>query len=108
MFARGDRRLAEVLVRAYNKGARFDSWDECFKRELYSEAFAECGLDPAEYANRRRDLDEPLPWSHVDMLVTEDYLKSEYLKAMKAAATRDCRQGCNGCFGERYADYCKI
>ncbi len=108
VFARGDRRLAEVLVKAYNKGARFDSWDECFKRELYSEAFLECGLDPAEYANRRRDLEEPLPWSHVDMLVTESYLKGEYLKAMKAATTRDCRQGCNGCFGERYADYCKI
>ena len=105
-FSRGDRRLGDVLLRAYEKGCRFDSWSEHFKPDAWQEAFHECGLTVEEYAHRQRALDEPLPWGHVDVVVTEDYLKREYEKAMAAVTTRDCRQGCNGCFGRAYADHC--
>lgn len=108
VFARGDRRLAGVLESAYSLGARFDSWDEHFKREAYDNAFEENGLNPHCFANRRRDVNEPLPWDHIDMVVEKEYLIKEYEKAMRCAVTKDCRKGCNGCFGERYADYCKI
>lgn len=108
VFARGDRRLAGVLESAYSFGARFDSWDEHFKREAYDSAFEENGLNPHCFANRRRDVNEPLPWDHIDMVVEKEYLIKEYEKAMRCAVTKDCRKGCNGCFGERYADYCKI
>ena len=53
-------------------------------------------------------MSECLPWEHIDELVTIEYLKKEREAAYKASKTCDCRQGCNGCFGERYADYCKI
>ena len=108
VFARGDRRLAGVLESAYSLGARFDSWDEHFKREAYDSAFEENGLNPHCFANRRRDVNEPLPWDHIDMVVEKEYLIKEYEKAMRCAVTKDCRKGCNGCFGERYADYCKV
>lgn len=108
VFARGDRRLAGVLESAYSLGARFDSWDEHFKREAYDNAFEENGLNPYCFANRRRDVNEPLPWDHIDMVVEKEYLIKEYEKAMRCAVTKDCRKGCNGCFGERYADYCKV
>ena len=104
-FSRGDRRLAEVLIHAHEKGCRFDSWSEHFKPVAWNEAFHECGLTVEEYAHRQRSLDEPLPWGHVDVVVTEDYLKREYEKAMEAVTTKDCRQGCNGCFGRAYADH---
>ena len=108
VFARGDRRLADVMKTAYRYGARFDSWDEHFKPEAWSTAFAENGLLPSDYAHRRREPGEPLPWGHIDMLVTEAYLMRELSRANAALTTRDCRSGCNGCFGEKYADYCKI
>ena len=108
VFARGDRRLADVMETAYRYGARFDSWDEHFKPEAWSTAFAENGLLPSDYAHRRREPGEPLPWGHIDMLVTEAYLMRELSRANAALTTRDCRSGCNGCFGEKYADYCKI
>ena len=108
VVARGDRRIADVMVEAYRRGARLDSWDEHFRLSAWKEAFLSCGIDPADYANRRRSLDEPLPWQHIDMIVTQDYLKQECRKAMNAELTRDCRAGCNGCFGEKYADYCKV
>jgi len=109
VMARGDRRLAPVMLEAYKNGARFDSWDEHFKLSAWDAAFESCGVDPSWYANRKRDPEtEILPWSHVDMLVNEDYFRKELENAYAASVTRDCRKGCNGCFGGKYADYCKI
>lgn len=107
VFARGDRRLAAVIDAAHGMGARFDSWDEHFKRDAWSAAFELCGLDPADYAGREREPDAPQPWEHLDMLVKREYLVNEFEKAKQAVTTRDCRKGCNDCFGEKYADYCK-
>ena len=108
VFARGDRRLADVLEKAWQNGSRFDSWDEHFKLEAWDGAFVSAGVDPDYYAHRRRSVDEALPWDHIDSIVTKDYLKKEYHAAAEAKVTKDCRLGCNGCFGERYATYCKI
>ena len=44
VFARGDRRLADVLLKAHEKGIRFDGWSEFFSMEKWQEAFDECGL----------------------------------------------------------------
>lgn len=108
VFARGDRKLAPVLVEAWNNGSRFDSWDEHFKLEAWNAAFAALGVDPDAYAHRQRNVNEPLPWDHVDCVVTKEYLKKEFSAANTASVTKDCRLGCNGCFGECYADYCKV
>ena len=108
-FARGDRKMADVLETAWRKGCRFDSWNDCFRYDLWLEAFEECGVDRAFYAYRQRPFSEKWPWSHIDMHVKEEYLQSEYKKATEARCTRDCRKGCNGCFnGESYANYCRI
>ena len=47
VFARGDRRLADVIEKAVEKGCRFDGWDECFSLDKWLKAFEECGVDPA-------------------------------------------------------------
>ncbi len=107
-FSRGDRRLSSVLEAAHALGCRFDSWDEHFRPQAWKEAFAACGLDPAFYAHRSRTTNERLPWEHVNMLVSTEYLQNELNKAMSGIITKDCREGCNGCFGEEYANYCKL
>lgn len=108
VFSRGDRRLGAVLLSAYSRGCRFDSWAEHFKLDAWMTAFVEHGIDPAYYANRQRELGEALPWQHIDMLIDQEYLKREYERALQAAVTRDCRKGCTGCFGGKHADYCKL
>ncbi len=105
-FARGDRRLSEVLISAYKNGARLDSWDEHFNKEAWEKAFSENGLTVEQFANHRIGTDEPLAWGHMDALVSADYLKREHDKAMAAEITRDCRKGCNGCFGPRSKEIC--
>ncbi|MFZ2539940.1 MAG: TIGR03960 family B12-binding radical SAM protein [Oscillospiraceae bacterium] len=97
VFARGDRRLGEVMLKAFEKGCYFDSWDEHFYPSRWDEAFNECGIDMAFYANRLRSFDEVLPWSHLDYMVSEKFLQNENVKAHMPITTPNCRQGCAGC-----------
>ena len=96
-FARGDRRMGDVLLRAYERGCILDGWSEQFKFDEWMNAFADCGIDPAFYANRVRGKDEILPWDHIDIGVTKEFLWKEKEKSERAEVTRDCRLGCNGC-----------
>ena len=107
VFSRGDRRLADVLEKAVNKGCMFDGWSEWFKKDAWDEAFSECGLSPEWYNLRERSLDECLPWNHLDCGVSLAYLKSEYAKAMREEITHDCRKGCTGCGIKRYEGACR-
>ncbi|MDP4182771.1 MAG: TIGR03960 family B12-binding radical SAM protein [Bacillota bacterium] len=97
VFARGDRRLCQVLVRAWEKGCKFDAWGEHFKFNEWMEAFSECGIDPHFYANRKRNFDEVLPWDHIDIGVSKKFLIKEAEKANAAELTSNCRQSCSGC-----------
>jgi radical SAM superfamily enzyme YgiQ (UPF0313 family) len=105
-FARGDRRLGEVLERAWKLGCRFDGWSEHFRYDLWLQAFREAGVDPARYANRARGEEEPLPWDHMDMGVTKEFLLREWEKARRGLTTADCRAGCAGCGLMRFEGAC--
>lgn len=97
IFARGDRRLCDVLVKAYEKGAKFDGWSEYFNFDIWMEALKECNLDGEFYAYRERSYDEIFPWDFIDVGVTKEFLIAENEKAKKAALTNDCRLGCENC-----------
>jgi len=97
VFSRGDDRLPGVILRAYRNGARFDAWTEAFRPELWEEAFAESGVDPAEYL-RERDPAAPLPWDIVEAGIGREFLLSEREKARAGEMTPDCRAaGCTSC-----------
>lgn len=97
VFARGDRRLGAVIEEAHRRGCTMDSWSEHFDFDKWMEVFHDVGLDPAFYANRRRDYDEVLPWDHLDYGVTKAFLKKESEKARRSVTTPNCRQACSGC-----------
>lgn len=97
VFARGDRKLSCVIEQAYRMGAVFDAWQEHFSFERYVEAFAACNLDPAFYANREREMEEVFPFSHIDMMIDNAYLKREYKKANESMTTQGCAAVCAGC-----------
>jgi radical SAM-linked protein len=98
VFSRGDRRLAEVILRAQELGCRFDGWSDQLRVDLWQQAFAAAGIDPLRCGQRSRDFDEVLPWSHLDCGVNKGYLWEEYERALSEEFTTDCRtQGCNDC-----------
>jgi len=97
VLARGDRRLGAVIESAYRKGCKLDSWSEHFRFETWLETIKEHGLDPAFYANRRRDKDEVFPWDHLDYGVSKAFLWRENQKAHKSSTTPNCREQCSGC-----------
>ena len=63
-LARGDRRIGEVIARAWKKGSRFQAWTEKFNYKLWEEAFQETGIDPDAYLKKKNE-DEILPWGFV-------------------------------------------
>jgi len=97
VFARGDRRLCDVLIRAFEKGSRFDGWTQYFDYKNWMESLEECNVDGDFYAYRERSYDEVLPWDFIDIGVTRKYLERENEKAKKAELTQNCRKGCTGC-----------
>lgn len=98
VFARGDRKLSNVIYKAWEKGARFDAWQETFKFNAWEEAFKECKIKPEFYANRKRNYNEVFPWDHIDTGVTKEFLIIENEKARKGEKSLDCRlNGCLSC-----------
>jgi radical SAM family uncharacterized protein len=97
VVARGDRRLCDVIVSAFEKGAKFDGWSEHFKFEIWEEALKECGVDGDFYSYRDRSYEEILPWDFIDIGVDKEFLIKENEKAKTASLTPDCRLGCTLC-----------
>lgn len=98
VFARGGRELAPVLVKALDRGCRFDSWSEHFRPLAWREAFEDMGWDLEAIAARPYALDAVLPWDHLDYGLRPGYLKEEYARAFEEKLTGDCRyHGCSGC-----------
>lgn len=93
VFARGDRRLARVLVEARKLGCRFDGWGEHHDFQKWQQAFELAGIDPNFYL-RRREPGEILPWARLDSGVSTDFLLEELKKSREEILTGDCRDGC--------------
>ena len=98
IFARGDRRLGKALLTAWQKGARFDGWSDCFSYDRWLETLEEVGLDKDFYAARTRGENEVFPWEHVQPAVSRKFLWREWEKAQAQELTHDCRRStCTGC-----------
>jgi len=97
IIARGDRKLCDVIVDAFENGAKFDGWGEHFKFDVWMNSMEKFGLDGDFYACREREYDEILPWDFIDIGVTKEFLISENEKARRVELTPDCRLGCSNC-----------
>lgn len=97
VLARGDRRLGKVILRAFELGCKFDSWDDKFNFNAWMQAFNENNIDPHFYTHRKREFSEFLPWDHLDFGVSRKFLENENKKAHRNETTPHCRIKCSGC-----------
>jgi radical SAM family uncharacterized protein/radical SAM-linked protein len=97
IWARGDRRLSRLLVKAFELGCRFDGWSDQLQFDTWKKAMEEAEVDLDTYT-RGRDLWAPLPWDHVDAGVTKAFLRQERERSLVGTSVADCRQGgCHQC-----------
>lgn len=98
VLARGDRRVADVVYKAWQLGCKFDAWTREFKYDIWLRALDESGIDPNFFTVRKRGFNEILPWQHIDVGVTKEFLEDEYERALTGELTEDCRFGaCSAC-----------
>ncbi len=97
VIARGDRRQGKAIYLAWQRGCKFDGWEQLFDFDKWIQAFKDCDLDPAFYASRQRPLDEVFPWDHIGCGTTKQHLKREWERSRNAAITEDCMKKCAGC-----------
>lgn len=103
VFARGDRNLAKVIVKAYQNGCILDGWSEYFNFNKWLQAFEDCGID-LDFYLREKSEEEILPWDFINAGVSKKYLLKEKKNAYAQAITKDCRKGCNGCGANKGGD----
>jgi len=96
-LSRGDRRLGQVILRAWQLGAKFDAWGENENMPFWRQAFTDIGMDPDFYAYRERGLDEILPWDHIHTGVTKAFLRRDLEWSKLGKTRKDCREQCYAC-----------
>jgi radical SAM family uncharacterized protein len=109
VLARGDRRLGDVVERAWKLGARFDAWDDQRDFGAWMRAFAKARLDPDFYAYRQRSTAELLAWEIVNTGISKRFLVDEYERSQRGESVTDCREECHACgilsaFGGTFAE----
>ena len=98
ILARGDRRVGQAIHNAWLNGAKFDGWSEHFDYGRWLGAFAQAGIDPDYYTVRAAEYDEPLPWDHIDVGVSKEFLIRQDRMTEDGLADPDCRlTSCKGC-----------
>ena len=96
-LTRGDRKLCDVIQRAWELGAKLDAWGEHFRFDLWQRAFADFNLDMDWFARRQRPLDEILPWEQISAGLKKEFLAQEYLHTYAGGVVDDCREHCFSC-----------
>ena len=96
-ISRGDRRIGKVIYDVWKMGGRFDAWSDYMDYDRWMAAFGKNDLDATQFNQRAREIDEFLPWDHVDVGVTKNFLVREYERAARAEVTPNCRAQCSGC-----------
>jgi radical SAM family uncharacterized protein len=98
LLARGDRRVAPAVQRAWELGARFDGWHEMPTLDTWRQAMAETGVDLEWFSYRERGENEALPWDHLDSGLEKGWLWEDWQDSLSEKDLDDCRwSACYDC-----------
>jgi len=97
ILSRGDRRIGELILRVFEMGERFSSWNELFNYHRWQAAMNELSIDSSRYLRIDPSLPR-LPWDFVDTGVKKEYLSKEKSRALSKETTQGCVSfPCSGC-----------
>ena len=81
VLSRGDRRTGKAIRLAWERGARMDGWTEYLDPGRWWQAIADAGIDVERQVHEKYDLNEKLPWDHVNVKFGRAYLEKEQGRA---------------------------
>ena len=85
VLAKGNRNIGYMLLEAFN-------------REItLKQVLREKGIDIEELATKENNSNEILPWEHLDMGFSKDYLLKELSAAIEGNFTPMCTEACRRC-----------
>ena len=97
VLTKADRDMGKVILAAWRSGAMFDAWDDRFKFDIWEPLLREYE------AGHRWEVEDILPWSHIDFGYRKDFFRCEYERSIKGLSTDSCREGdcydCGVCTG---------
>jgi len=88
VLCRSDYQMGEAIELAWRRGARFDNWTEQSNTQRWWQAIADTNVDISAALHQPYQVDESLPWDHIDIRQGRSFLEKEYqqsqaqLKAM--------------------------
>ncbi len=95
IISRGDKRVGDIILNAFNSGARLDAWEEHFDMSIWLKAIDNADWNVEDETTREKSLEEALPWDGINLGITKKYLKKEYLNALNYKTTDICDDPCN-------------
>ncbi len=108
LITRADRRGADLIEAAWRNGARLETWDEHLNFDAWDKAIQDVNYD-WQGQFRERDINERLPWDHIDVLMPKEWFQKDWKRALELKHAQDCRAGkchlCGVIYRER--DLCK-
>jgi len=97
LLTRADRRGGDLIEAAWRNGARLETWDEHVNFGAWRKAIEDIGYD-VEFQFRERDIEERLPWDHIDVLMPKKWFQEDWKNATELKYAQDCRAGkCHLC-----------
>jgi len=98
VISRGDRKIGEMIYKAYQRGCTFDAWDDKFKPKVWDEVAKEMGLDLIDLACNDREVGSKQPWDVVHIGLNDWWLIKEWEKALATKETAPCTENlCHAC-----------
>ncbi len=102
ILARGDEKLNNIILNVYQQTGIFQEWTEFFDLKRWQDTADNFGVNLEDYLKPLK-IEQPLAWDFIDVGITKDFLKDEYLKAQQGIKTEDCTARacyeCSACNG---------
>lgn len=94
-FARGDENLCNLVYEMYKNNQYLISWEENINFELINEL---SGFKLEEYATRKFDINEKLPWDIISCGIDDNWFKEQYKLAIQNEENiKPCESMCINC-----------
>ena len=98
IISRGDSSVGELIYRAFRSGEIFSAWDSEFNYGVWENHISDLNMWGFL---EELDMNEFLPWHFLDFNFKQEYLSTEYKKALNEGTTPSCSDmvcsECQGC-----------